>query len=300
PKTERLEALDIMAKIKLVSLDISEFANVQTTLKKIKPNLIFNLAAQSFVHDSFSHPKITSTVNFDSVINILEAIKLEGLDCSLYQASTSEMYGVTSAKLLDESSKFNPSSPYAVAKMAAHFMIKTYREAYGMRCCSGILFNHESELRGKEFVTRKITSQLAEVKIGMRDCLLLGNMDSQRDWGYAPEYVEAMIAMLTCPKVDDYVVATNTLSSVRLFLEFAAREIGFKPVFDGELSEEVCIDENTGRVIAKVDPEFFRPLDVSYLRGDFNRISSALGWSPKVFWEEISSRMAYHDLKMLT
>lgn len=296
-KTERLRHLGIVDKIKFAQMEITEFANVQSVMSEIQPDLIFNLAAQSFVADSFKFPHYTSEVNYMGVLNILEAMRMLKLDAKLYQASTSEMYGDVKAKPQTETTPFNPMSPYAVSKLAAHSLVVNYREAYNIFGVCGILFNHESELRGLEFVTRKITSWLAQIKLHDFKPLPLGNLDSVRDWGYAPEYTEMMIKMLEQEKGDDYVVSTNTEYTVRDFLFMAAAEMNFDLFSEGEGVEEKCYDRKTGKLIAYVDPAYFRASDVVYLRGDNSKALNQLGWKPEVLTPEIARRMAAHDLK---
>lgn len=296
-KTERLRHVGILDKIKFAQLEVTEFANVQSVLGEIRPDLIFNLAAQSFVADSFKFPHYTSEVNYMGVLNILEAMRLLKLDAKLYQASTSEMYGEVKAKPQTETTPFNPMSPYAVSKLAAHSLVVNYREAYNIFGVCGILFNHESELRGLEFVTRKITNWLAQIKLNDFKPLPLGNLDSVRDWGYAPEYTEMMIKMLEQDQGDDYVISTNTEYTVRDFLYMAAAEMNFDLYSEGEGVNEKCFDRKTGKLIAYVDPAYFRASDVVYLRGDNSKALNQLGWKPEVLTPEIARRMAAHDLK---
>ena len=298
-KTDRLQELGILDKIELVTLEITEYANVQTVLSEIRPDYIYNLAAQSFVADSFHFPHYTSDVNYMGVVNLLEAVRLLKLDCRIYQASTSEMYGDVLEKPQSETTPFNPMSPYAVSKLAAHSLVKNYREAYSMFATSGILFNHESELRGLEFVTRKITSWLAKIKLFDYEPLPLGNLSSVRDWGYAPEYTEMMVRMLDHDRPDDFVISTNTEYTVREFLTMAAGELGFDPVFEGEDQDEKCYDRKSGKLIAYVNPKYYRASDVVYLRGDNSKALNELGWKPKVLTPEIARRMAAHDLKAM-
>ncbi|MHA7774479.1 GDP-mannose 4,6-dehydratase [Roseibium sp. M-1] len=296
-KTSRLKELGIREKIKFCTLEVTEFANVQEVLNEIRPERIFNLAAQSFVADSFKFPRYTSEVNCKGLLNILEATRQMKLDTKIYQASTSEMFGDVLEKPQSERTPFNPLSPYAVSKLAAHSLVLNYRQAYNIFASSGILFNHESELRGCEFVTRKITSWLANIKLLDAKAMPLGNMDSVRDWGYAPEYVEAMIKMLDQEKADDFIISTNTEYSVRDFLFIAAGEMGFDLYSEGEGVEEKCFDRRTGKLVAYVDPRYFRASDVVYLRGDNTKAKKILDWKPTVFTPEIARRMAIYDLK---
>lgn len=298
PKMGRLENLGITNKVKLVSMELTEFANVMSVLRLERPDYIYNLGAQSFVADSFEHPHLTSEINYHGLLNILEAIKIEGLPCSLYQASTSEMYGDVLSDPQDEETPFNPMSPYAVAKAAAHYLGRNYRSAYGIKSSSGILFNHESELRGREFVTRKITSQLALLSVQGRPAVRLGNLDSVRDWGYAPDYVKGMIMINEAKVASDYVIATNTITSVREFFRSSALAAGFSPVFEGDGINERCICEKTSKILCEVDKKYFRPSDVNYLRGDYSKIERELGWRPITSLETMTEKMIMSDMDL--
>ena len=298
PKTGRLRHLEIVDKVTLIQLEITEFSNVHRVLEKLKPDLIFNLAAQSFVQDSFDHPILTSQINFLGVQNILEAIKLIGFDCRFYQASTSEMYGDVLSDPQDENTPFNPMSPYAVAKCAAHHIVINYRKAYGIPASNGILFNHESEMRGREFVTRKITHQLAELTVGRSEPIQLGNLSSIRDWGYAPDYVRGM-DMIINNSPDDYIIATNTVNSVRDFFSVCARKAGYDPFFDGEGLDEKCIDKKSNKILCEVNPAYFRPSDVVYLRGDYSKMNKKLGWKPETTFERLAEKMMDFDLGLV-
>jgi GDPmannose 4,6-dehydratase len=299
PKTGRLDFLKITAQVKLIPLEITEFSNVFRTLSTLKPDQIYNLAAQSFVQDSFAHPILTAQINYLGVQNFLEAIRLTGLDCAFYQASTSEMFGDVLSDPQSETTPFNPMSPYAVSKCAAHHAVVNYRAAYGLRGSTGILFNHESELRGREFVTRKISHQLAEMSVGRQNPIQLGNLSSVRDWGYAKDYVDAMCLMINAKDSDDYVVATNQTISVRQFFEKCARVAGFDPVFDGEGLAEICTDRKSGRILCQVNEAFYRPSDVIYLRGDFSKIRTNLGWKPTTSVDELAEVMTSFDLDVV-
>lgn len=299
PKTDRLRHVDALDDIKIVQIEITEFANVQSVMAEVRPDYVFNLAAQSFVADSFLYPHYTSDVNFMGVLNVLEAIRILKLDTRMYQASTSEMYGEVLSKPQSETTPFNPMSPYAVSKLAAHSLVVNYRTAYGLFGVSGILFNHESELRGLEFVTRKITHWLARIKLRAYKPLPLGNLDSVRDWGYAPEYTEMMVRMLEHDQPGEYVISTNTEYSVRDFLFMAASEMDFDLYSEGEGVDEKCYDRKTGKLIAYVDPHYFRASDVVYLRGDNTKALNELKWKPEVLAPEIARRMAAHDLKLV-
>ena len=298
PKTGRLDKLGITDKIRLVSMELTEFANVISVLRQQRPDYIYNLAAQSFVADSFEHPHLTSEINYHGVLNILEAIKIEGLDCSIYQASTSEMYGDVLSDPQNEDTPFNPMSPYAVAKAAAHYLGRNYRSAYGIKASNGILFNHESEMRGREFVTRKITSQLALIRECAGSAVRLGNLASVRDWGYAPDYVKGMIMINEAKVASDYVMATNTVTSVREFFKASAVAAGFSPEFEGDGINERCICKNTSKVLCEIDKKYFRPSDVNYLRGDYSKIERELGWHPTTSLETMTEKMVISDIEI--
>tara|TARA_B100001057_G_C22865793_1_gene956437 strand:+ start:2805 stop:3839 length:1035 start_codon:yes stop_codon:yes gene_type:complete len=298
PKTGRLDKLSITNKIRLLSMELTEFSNVISVLRQERPDYIYNLAAQSFVADSFEHPHLTSEVNYHGLLNILEAIKIEGLDCSIYQASTSEMYGDVLSDPQNEDTPFNPMSPYAVAKAAAHYLGRNYRFAYGIKASNGILFNHESELRGREFVTRKITSQLALIRECAIPAVRLGNLESVRDWGYAPDYVKGMIMINESKIASDYVMATNTVTSVREFFKASAIAAGFSPEFEGDGMNERCICKNTSKVLCEVDEKYFRPSDVNYLRGDYSKIQKELGWRPTTSLETMTEKMVISDIEI--
>ncbi len=298
-KTSRLDVLGITDRLKYVQMEITDFANVQHAVDEVRPDLIFNLAAQSFIADSFAFPHYTADVNYMGVINVLEAVRILKLDTRIYQASTSEMFGEVLTKPQDETTPFNPISPYAVSKLAAHCTVGNYRRAYGMFAACGILFNHESELRGLEFVTRKITSWLSKIKVHGYKPLPLGNLDSVRDWGYAPEYVDVMVRMLEHECADDFVLSTNTEYTVRQFLEFAASELGMDLRFAGEGVEEKAFDAKTNRLIAYISPQYFRAADVVYLRGDNSKAREILGWEPTVFTPEIARKMVKFDYQRI-
>ncbi len=299
PKTGRLDYLKITSQVSLLPLEITEFSNVFRTISTLKPDQVYNLAAQSFVQDSFDHPLLTAQINYLGVQNFLEAIRLTGLDCALYQASTSEMYGDVLSDPQSEKTPFNPMSPYAVSKCAAHHAVVNYRVAYGLKGSTGILFNHESELRGREFVTRKISHQISQLTAGRKDPIELGNMSSIRDWGYAPDYVDAMRLMINAKEANDYVVATNQTITVRDFFSKCATVAGFDPVFDGEGLDEICKDRKSGRTLCRVNEKYYRPSDVVYLRGDFSKINNNLGWNPKTTVDKLAEIMTCFDLDIV-
>ena len=298
PKTGRLESIGVLNQVELVSLELTEFANVQKVLSEIRPERIYNLAAQSFVADSFHHPHLTSEINYFGVLNILEAIQITGIVTRFYQASTSEMYGEVLANIQSENTPFNPVSPYAISKLAAHHLVRTYRMAYGLHASCGIMFNHESELRGYEFVTRKISSWVAQIRKGRKDPVPLGNMNAVRDWGYAPEFVEAMSLIVEAEEPMDYVVATNTETTVREFLSWCCEAADMNVEFDGEGADEICIEKRSGQKIAVIDPKYYRAVDVVYLRGDYSKIEHDLGWRPRTNARELAQIMTEHDLGM--
>lgn len=249
----------------------------------MRPDEIYNLAAQSHVQVSFDAPEFTANVDAVGVLRILEAIRIAGLEktCRMYQASTSELYGKVEEVPQNEETPFHPYSPYAVAKLYGFWIVKEYREAYGMYCCSGILFNHESERRGETFVTRKITLAAARIAQGKQDKLYLGNLSSLRDWGYARDYVECMWLILQQPHPDDFVIATGEQHSVREFCSLAFERVGITLRFEGEGAEEKGVDAATGRVLIEVSPDFYRPTDVVNLWGDPAKARERLGWDPQ-------------------
>lgn len=300
PKTGRLKLLHIVDKITIHQVDVTDYVSVIKLFTTVKPNRVYNLAAQSFVQDSFENPAVTSRINFDAVTNMLEAIRIFGIDTKFYQASTSEMFGHVLSDPQNENTPFNPMSPYAVSKCAAHYLVKNYRVAYGMECVSGILFNHESELRGREFVTRKITSGLARIANGDTMPIKLGNCDSKRDWGYAPDYVDAMQAIIEGGKNTDYIVATNTVSSVRDFFILSATFAGFKPEIVGEGVNERCVDTLSGTTLYEVDEKFYRPSEVAYLRGDNKKIFEDIGWSPSTSLSQMCEKMVSFDMDLIS
>lgn len=266
---------------------------------KVRPDEIYNLAAQSHVQVSFDSPEFTADVDATGVLRVLEAVKQCGLaeTCRIYQASTSELYGKVEEVPQNENTPFHPYSPYAVAKQYGFWIVKEYREAYNMYCCSGILFNHESERRGETFVTRKITLAAARIAQGKQEKLLLGNLDSLRDWGYAKDYVECMWLILQQDKPEDFVIATGVQHSVREFTELAFREAGIELEFRGEGLDEKGYSKATGRCLVEVSPDFYRPTDVVNLWGDPTKAKTQLGWNPsKTSFEELVKLMVEHDM----
>lgn len=292
----------IMDKLIIHEGDLSDSSSIIRIVLEVKPDEIYNLAAQSHVQVSFDAAEYTGDVDALGVLRILEAVHTAGLEktCRIYQASTSELYGKVEEVPQNENTPFHPYSPYAVAKQYGFWMMKEYREAYGMYCCNGILFNHESERRGDNFVTRKITLAAGRIACGLQDHLELGNLDSLRDWGYAKDYVECMWLILQNDKPEDFVIATGEQHSVREFCEHAFREAGIELEFKGEGMDEVGIDKATGKTVIKVSPEFYRPTDVVNLWGDPAKAKTELGWNPtKTTFEELVKIMVAHDMELV-
>ena len=301
-KRERIDHLEGNPNFHVHYGDLSDSMSIMRLVGMIKPDEIYNLAAQSHVGVSFDVPEYTADVVATGVLRILEAVRLCGLEktCRIYQASTSELYGKVEEVPQRETTPFHPYSPYAVAKQYGYWIVKEYREAYNMFCCSGILFNHESERRGETFVTRKITLAAARIAQGKQDKLYLGNLSSLRDWGYAKDYVECMWLILQHDKPEDFVIATGVQHSVREFCEYAFREAGIELEFKGEGMDEVGIDKATGKVVIEVSKEFYRPTDVVNLWGDPPKAKSELGWNPtKTTFEELVKIMVKHDMELV-
>lgn len=295
PNAWRLRELRIEAQIRFEQCDLLEYENLRQLIDRVRPQEVYNLAAQSFVGASFEQPLYTADADAMGVLRLLEVCR--GLDKGIrfYQASSSEMYGGVSPVALNETASFHPRSPYAVAKTFGHFATINYRESYGMRSCAGILFNHESPLRGREFVTRKITATLAEMKVGAATTLRLGNLEARRDWGFAGDYVEAIHKMMCADKVDDYVIATGQTRSVRDFAMAAGAALGFDFDWSGAGIEETARDRKTGKLLVEVGPEFFRPAEIHTPTGDWGKARRELGWSPKVDFEGLVTMMARAD-----
>jgi GDPmannose 4,6-dehydratase len=277
--------------------DLTDSSNVSRLIEAIKPDEIYNLAAQSQVRVSFDIPEYTGDVTALGALRILDAIRETGIKTRFYQASSSEMFGLVQETPQKETTPFYPRSPYGVAKLYAHWITKNYRESYNLFACSGILFNHESPRRGETFVTRKITRGLARIKLGVDKTLYLGNLDAKRDWGYAKDYVEMIWMMMQEAEPDDYVIATNETHTVREFAEHAAKLLGMDIEWSGEGTEEQGIDKNTGKTIIKIDPAYFRPAEVDLLIGDSSKARKKLGWSPKVKFEELVELMVEADVE---
>lgn len=279
--------------------DLTDSSGLIRIVQEVQPDEIYNLAAQSHVAVSFLEPEYTANSDGLGTLRLLEAIRIAGLEkkTKFYQASTSELYGLVQEIPQKETTPFYPRSPYAVAKMYAYWITVNYREAYGIYACNGILFNHESPVRGETFVTRKITRALARIKLGLQDCLYLGNMDALRDWGHAKDYVEMQWLMLQQDAPEDFVIATGEQHSVREFVELAAKEIGIKIRWEGESVNEKGYDAATGKCIVAVDPVYFRPTEVETLLGDPSKAKTKLGWVPKTSFNELVSEMMREDMK---
>jgi GDPmannose 4,6-dehydratase len=291
----RLEELGILADVELADMELLEESNIRAALRKLQPDEIYHLAAQSFVGLSFEQPLYTCDVNALGVLRLLECMREACPGARFYQASTSEMFGKAQAIPQSETTPFHPRSPYGVSKLFAHWITVNYREAYGLFACSGILFNHESPLRGREFVTRKVTLGLARVALGQQDAVYLGNLEAKRDWGYAAEYVEGMWTMLQRDQPDDYVLATGRTHSVREFVNAASDALGFNLEWSGEGPDARGIDKRTGKAIVIVTPEFYRPAEVDLLIGDPSKAKQELNWQAETSLEELVQMMARAD-----
>ena len=299
--TKRIDHLLNKNLITIHNGDLSDSSNIIKIIKEVQPDEIYNLAAQSHVGVSFDAAEYTGDVDALGVLRILEAVHMLGLDkkCRIYQASTSELYGKVEECPQNENTPFHPYSPYAVAKQYGYWIIKEYREAYNMFACNGILFNHESERRGENFVTRKITLAVGRIACGLQDHLELGNLDSLRDWGYAKDYVECMWLMLQQDKPDDFVIATGVQHTVREFTTLAFKNVGIEIEWQGTGMEEKGYDKNTGKMLVCVNPKWFRPTDVVNLWGDPTKAKTVLGWNPtKTSYEELCKIMTLHDLEL--
>lgn len=279
--------------------DLTDASNLIRIIQEVQPDEIYNLAAQSHVNVSFETPEYTANADALGTLRILEAIRILRLEqtCRFYQASTSELYGKVQEVPQKETTGFYPRSPYAVAKLYAYWITVNYREAYGIYACNGILFNHESPIRGETFVTRKITRALARIKLGLQDILYIGNLDARRDWGHARDYVKMQWLMLQQDEPEDYVIATGEHYSVREFIEAAARQLGLKLSWTGRGIDEKGINQETGQIIIAVDPRYFRPSEVDDLLGDASKARLKLGWKPRISFKELVAEMVETDLK---
>ena len=280
PNFWRLQTLDVFSKIDLIPADLLDMGSMMEAVKVSDPDEIYNLAASSFVGTAFEQPVGNTEITATAVTKLLETIRFLNPNCKFYQASSSEMYGNSNTDSQNESTIFKPSSPYAVSKLYAHWMTSIYRKSYDMFASTGILFNHESPLRGLEFVSRKITNAVAQISLGLKEELFLGNLDAIRDWGYAPEYMEAIHSILQQDKPDDFVISTGESHSVREFAELAFSLVGLD-----------------SKKFIKIDKRFFRPLDVNYLHGDSNKAKETFGWTPKTTFEDLVKIMLDEDLK---
>lgn len=289
----------IKDKINFIYADMTDPISLITAMKISQADEVYNLAAQSFVATSWEQPLATADIDAVGVTNMLEAIRVVKPTARFYQASTSEMFGLVQEMPQKETTPFYPRSPYGVAKLYGHWITKNYRESYNLYACSGILFNHESERRGKEFVTRKITDAVARIKLGVQDHLELGNMDSKRDWGHSKDYVNAMWLMLQEEIPDDYVIATNETRTVREFVEMAFSHVGIDIQWSGTGVDEVGIDAATNKTVVKINPKFFRPAEVDVLLGDPTKAEKGLGWKREIPFTELVRRMVEKDLELI-
>lgn len=295
----RLRELGVAEKVQYVGFELLELTNIINVLKEVQPDAVFNLAAQSFVAESFRQPLYTADVDAIGPLRILEAIRLVNPEIRLYQASTSEMFGKTVETPQSELTPFYPRSPYGVAKQFAHWACVNYRESYGIHAASGILFNHESPLRGREFVTRKVTSGLALLKRGMGGPLVLGNIDSCRDWGHARDYVKGMLAMVERDQPDTFVLATGQTHNIRSFVDIAARLVGFDLAWDGVGADEKAIERATNKTVVSISPQLYRPAEVDHLLGNPAKAQRELGWKAETPFENLVEEMVTADLRRI-
>ncbi len=294
----RLKTLGINDEIEFVEFDLLEFSNILRTIEKIKPDIIFNLAAQSFVSTSFEQPIVTSDINALGTMRILEAIKTLNHKIRFYQASTSEMFGMAQSKIQNEKTSFYPRSPYGISKLFAHWATINYRESYKMFVCSGILFNHESPLRGHEFVTKKIVSSLTNIKFGKQKTLKLGNIYSKRDWGYARDFIEGMFKIATADIADDYVLATGESHTIKEFCDVSAKYLKMDLIWKGEGINTKGINKKDGKTIIEIDKKFYRPSEVDFLIGDASKAKSKLNWVPKTKFKDLIKIMIDYEISL--
>ncbi len=292
-------AAHLADKIHFIYADMTDIVSLISAMRESQADEVYNLAAQSFVATSWEQPLLTAQIDALGVTNMLEAIRTVNPKCRFYQASTSEMFGKVQAIPQDENTPFYPRSPYGVAKLYGHWITKNYRESFGLFACSGILFNHESERRGLEFVTRKITNAAARISLGVQDCVELGNLDAKRDWGHSRDYVRAMWLMLQQDTPDDYVVATGETRTVREFAECAFRAVGIEIAWQGEGTDTVGINKANGKTVVRVNPKFYRPAEVELLLGSPAKAECVLGWKREISFDELVSRMAKNDLELV-
>lgn len=298
--TWRLQELQVLGDIEFESMELTEDSNVRTVLEKVKPDEIYNLAAQSFVADSFTQPIYTAQVTGIGALRLLESVRTVLPTAKFYQASTSEMFGKTQQVPQTEKTPFYPRSPYGVAKLFAHWAVVNYREAFGLHCCSGILFNHESPLRGTEFLPRKVTLGMAKYAVRGEGPLRVGNLEAKRDWGHAKDYVDAMWRMLQSTPAMDFVVATGRTHTVREFIEMAADASGITLDWKGTGHDELAIDRASGNIVVAVDPAFYRPSEVDLLVGDPSLAKDVLDWRPSVRLEDLVAEMVEADLRRVS
>ena len=289
----------IKDRINFIYADMTDIVSLINAMRTSQADEVYNLAAQSFVGTSWEQPIATAEIDAVGVTNMLEAIKIVKPEARFYQASTSEMFGLVQEIPQRETTPFYPRSPYGVAKLYGHWITKNYRESFDMYACSGILFNHESERRGKEFVTRKITDAVARIKLGVQDHLELGNMDSKRDWGHSKDYVKAMWLMLQQEVADDYVIATNETRTVREFVEIAFSHVGIEIEWSGVGVDETGKDKSTGNTLVKINPKFFRPAEVDILIGDPAKADRDLGWTRGISFSQLVERMVKNDMELV-
>jgi GDPmannose 4,6-dehydratase len=294
-ETVRLDRFGITSKIKLIDLELAETNNINRVIRDGQFDELYNLAAHSFVGSSWDQPVYAGDVNGLAVARLLDAIRTFSPQTRFYQASTSEMFGLVQAVPQSETTRFYPRSPYGVAKTYAHYITVNYRESFGLHASSGILFNHESPLRGNEFVTRKITLGLAALAKGGTDAVELGNLDAKRDWGFAGDYVEGMWLMLQQDKADDYVLATGVTTTIRDFVDYAAQALGMELEWSGKELSEQAVDRKSGKTVIRVNPKFYRPAEVDLLLGDATKARTRLGWKPKVGIRQLAEMMAKAD-----
>jgi GDPmannose 4,6-dehydratase len=295
----RHKYLGVQDKLIYEDFDLSDFDSIFRIFSKYKFDEVYNLAAQSFVKSSFTTPISTANVTALGTLRILEAIRITKKNTRFYQASSSEMIGNTPSKIQNEKSFLNPKSPYAISKVFAHHITRNYRESYGIFACSGILFNHESPLRGEEFVTRKISKGLCEIKLKKRSLLELGNLDSERDWGFAGDYVEGMWKMLQQKKPDDFVLATNQTCSIRDFVNLCCKYLDIKIKWQGIGRKEKAINLANNKTIIKINPSYYRPAEVDSLKGNFSKAKKILNWKPKIYLKDLVKLMIKEDLKRI-
>jgi len=295
----RLRELGIEGRVKEIALDLLKSANIMAALKKVQPDEIYNFAAQSIVRVSFDQPVLTAEVNAVGVTRLLEAMRKASPGARFFQASTAELFGSAGGAKRNETTPFCPESPYAISKLYAHWTTMNYRQVYGLHASCGILFTHESPLRGEEFVTRKIAAAAARIKKGLQDKVTVGNLDASRDWGYAREYVEGMWLMLQQPRPDDYILATGEAHTVREFVEAAFAAVGIELEWKGLRLAEEGLDAKTGRTLVAVSKEFYRPAEADLLVGDAAKAKTKLGWAPKMKFKDLAALMVDAELRRL-